>query len=451
LKLQRLLLISHLGAGLVTGAAVLAAERLDGFFLGLIAVAAATVMVIGGAWFTGVRLRGALRFVESSAATGDLGTGRSSGLPEFDATAHRIGEYAQRWATAVGNAREQLRDMEALVTQLDRRTTNDSTSKSLGLRLRQTLAGLMQSIDTNAQQIATCVQDIDRCTQEIAAGCEDQADVVSKTTTYVEQMSSNIDVVSSNAVAANQSSAAARDSAQQARQLVTDLLKGMDRIRAHVTSSESKLRALGDRSHEIGSIVEMIGAISSRTDLLALNASIESVRAGEHGRGFAVVAEEVRKLAEQTAQATREVATLIESTQRETQESISAMAKERTDVENEIRRVNAAQESLEHISSIASDSAKKAGDISQSTQHQLQLTREVVLAVERIANAAKSSRSRAERACWSTKSLSKMLQQLSTTLAPLRDGSLPKTEAAPVNVLNGELPSLAERETVEVG
>jgi len=266
-------------------------------------------------------------------------------------------------------------------------------------------------------------------------------------------MSANIDVVSSNASAASQSSSAARDSAEQARKLVMELLRGMDHIRTHVASSESKLRALGDRSHEIGSIVEMIGSISSRTDLLALNASIESVRAGEHGRGFAVVAEEVRKLAEQTAQATREVAALIESTQRETQESISAMAKERTDVENEIHRVQAAQESLELIGRITSDSAKKTGDISQSTQHQLQLTREVVFAVERIANAAKSSRSRAERACWSTKSLSKMVHQLSAILAPLRETlQLPKPEIAAVDDgFQQQLASLPEQEMVEVG
>jgi methyl-accepting chemotaxis protein len=442
-----------LAAGLLAAVAVVAVERLGGYATAALAAGLALVTIAAIGWFSAWRLQQALRFVETSAAKGDVASGRSSGFPEFDAAAQRIGEYAQRWATAVGNAREQFREMESLIAQLDHRTTVDSTSRSIALRLRQTLTGLMRSVDANAQQIVTCVQDIDRCTQEIAAGCEDQADVVSKTTTYVEQMSANIDVVSSNASAASQSSAAARDSAEQARQLVTELLRGMDRIRAHVASSESKLRALGDRSHEIGSIVEMIGGISSRTDLLALNASIESVRAGEHGRGFAVVAEEVRKLAEQIAQATREVAVLIESTQRETQESISAMAKERTDVENEIRRVHAAQESLEHIGRIASDSAKKAGDISQSTQHQLQLTREVVLAVERIANAAKSSRSRAERACWSTKSLTKMLHQLSTVLAPVRESlQLPKIEpAASEDTLPLQLASLPEQEMVEVG
>ena len=174
-------------------------------------------------------------------------------------------------------------------------------------------------------------------------------------------------------------------------------MEGMERIRTHVGASESRLRALGEHSQEIGSIVETIGAISSRTDMLALNASIESVRAGEHGRGFAVVAEEVRKLAEQAAQATREVAGLIESIQLETQESVSPMVEERREVQT-----------------------TQVGEITAATQLQLQLTTDVVLAMERIADVAKSSRARAEEACWTVNTLSKLAERFGTSLQPLR-------------------------------
>src|SRR5205807_3612596 len=103
---------------------------------------------------------------------------------------------------------------------------------------------------------------------------------------------------------------------------------------------------------EIGTIVELIRGISSRTDMLALNATIESVRAGEHGRGFAVVAEEIRKLAERTAGATREIGTLVEAIQADTYESIRALGEEQSEMDQEVQRVREAGTALERISEV---------------------------------------------------------------------------------------------------
>ena len=98
-------------------------------------------------------------------------------------------------------------------------------------------------------------------------------------------------------------------------------------------------QAAGRPSNEIGIIVELIRGISSRTDMLALNATIESVRAGEHGRGFAVVADEIRKLAERTATATREIGTIVEAIQADTHESIRALSEEQAEMKHESERV----------------------------------------------------------------------------------------------------------------
>ncbi len=299
--------------------------------------------------------------------------------------------------------------------RLNRRTINGSRARGKvnSLALREQLSSIASAAAQELNRILACTKELERHTREIASGAEDQSDAVSKTTTYVEQMSANIDSVAKNANAAQRAAVTTRDSASEALKLVRELIEGMNRIRTHVEASESRLRSLGDHSQEISSIVEMIGSISSRTDMLALNASIESVRAGEHGRGFAVVAEEVRKLAEQAAQATREVAGLVESIQLETQESIALMAEEREEVEAEVSRVNAAGDALERISQISSDSATQVGEITQATQLQLQLTQDVVLAVERITDIARASRARAEEACWTTNTLTKLGQQFS--------------------------------------
>ena len=158
----------------------------------------------------------------------------------------------------------------------------------------------------------------------MASGATDQSETVSRTTTTVEALSDKIDRISQNAENATEACERTRQEACRGLEQVHRVIEGMDRLRTQVEVNGRKARRLGDRSVEIGTIVELIRGISSRTDMLALNATIESVRAGEHGRGFAVVAEEIRKLAERTAAATREIGTLVEAIQADTHESIRA-------------------------------------------------------------------------------------------------------------------------------
>jgi methyl-accepting chemotaxis protein len=319
------------------------------------------------------------------------------------------------------------------------------------------LGGITSSVDTELCQIVSCTNEIAKCVQEIADGAEEQNDAIAKTTTYVEQISANIDAVTRNAENARQAVGTLRNAASDSVSVVQTLIEGMDRIRANVSAGERKLRVLNDQAREIAAIIESIAAISSRTDLLALNASIESVRAGEHGRGFAVVAEEVHKLAEQAAQASRDAAALIHSTQLETHESIADLNDERARVEHDFQRVKSAREALEQIIHIASDSAGRVGEISHATEYQLQLAQDVVLAVERIANVAKGTRSRAEKACWTTKTLSKMARQFDTALVPLRrcldphPKSVLGTDLQEVLLESGESPAPRPKPIVDLG
>jgi methyl-accepting chemotaxis protein len=447
MSVRSLLVLAHVvAAGLAAAAAGLGMWLGGAVGLGA-AVAAAALVAAGLAWGVAGRIGRGLSTLAAAVEAGELERVGHFGLIEVDQFADRLREQTRRWSQTAARAQQQSRDVESLLARLNRRSGSRPVlprDSGATQQLRQLLASLAKVAEKDLRGILTSTVEIERRIQEMSAASEQQSNSVSQATTSVEQMSSHIDSVSKNADAANKAAGAARESAAGGLELVRELIRGMDRIRMHVEAGGKRLRALGERSHEIGSIVETIGKISARTDMLALNASIESVRSGEHGRGFAVVAEEVRKLAEQTAQATREVSALIESVQAEVQESIAAMADEQAQVSTELRRVDEAGTALERISETSSDSAQRVDEISRATLHQLRVTQEVVLAMQRISEAAHGIRNRAEGVCWTTKTLTDTARQLERSLNPLRhcsegdaDSAAPagpeRTEAQPLH------------------
>ena len=135
----------------------------------------------------------------------------------------------------------------------------------------------------------------------------------------------------------------------------------MNAIADTAVSSSEVVAKLGERSKEIGNIVEVISGISGQTNLLALNAAIEAARAGEHGHGFAVVAEEVRKLAEESQNASKQIGDLIRAIQEETEEAVTAMETGRTEAEKGRENVAATGEGFSEILSMIRRIQENAG------------------------------------------------------------------------------------------
>ena len=391
-------------------------------------IAAATMFggAVVAALLTGNLFTRNLRYLTEIAKHGESSTAAPS--PEARAVAEEIvgnGEAGQGQWDAVGDLLIRLAPVAG--------GAYDPTQPP-GLQLRQHLSTLASGARTDIQRILSLAEEISRRTHETTSGAEEQSNAVAGTTAAVEDMASNVDLVTRHANSATQAGNEACASAARGKELVLELIRGMDRIRVHVEAAEKKLLALGERSEEIGSIVEAISEISARTDMLALNASIESVRAGEHGRGFAVVADEVRKLAEQTANAASEVTAMIESMQVETQDSIATMADERAQVEAEVARVHEAGATLENISETIGNSASLVSEISVTTANQLRGTHEIVQAMQHVTDVAHGIRERADNVRQTTMALAAAARDLDDSVSPLYGVDQPPRTAQPVAV-----------------
>lgn len=201
--------------------------------------------------------------------------------------------------------------------------------------LRAIIKGIMSSSDqvsaaseeltASAEQSAQATGLVANTISELAQGADKQVCAIDTASSVVEQMSAGIEEVSANATTMTTIAEQAANSASGGGKAVADVMSQMEMIERTVTTSAHAVTKLGERSHTIGQIVETISGIAGQTNLLALNAAIEAARAGEQGRGFAVVAEEVRKLAEQSQDAAKQIADLIVEVQDETEKAVVAM------------------------------------------------------------------------------------------------------------------------------
>jgi methyl-accepting chemotaxis protein len=182
--------------------------------------------------------------------------------------------------------------------------------------------------------LASSSGELSAAATSIAGGSTSQSARAAQVATASQEMSSTIAEITRSVSCASEAAKAANEVAENGGKIVVKTIESMDGISKTAKESSGLISGLGGRSREIGSIITVIEDIADQTNLLALNAAIEAARAGEQGRGFAVVADEVRRLAEKTMKATKEIDTMIRAMQDETGKAIASM-------ENEVSAVGA--------------------------------------------------------------------------------------------------------------
>ncbi|MET3287778.1 methyl-accepting chemotaxis protein [Brevibacillus fluminis] len=307
-----------------------------------------------------------------TALAGQIAEGDLTGEDIIIKNRDEIGELAKSFNLMKSNLRDLIGESSA-------------NAEHVAAAAEQLLASAEQSSKAT-EHIATTIQEVATGSERQVSSVEEGARVVEELSRGTEQIVESAETVSD---AANRATEVAADGAEAIEQAIHQI----HAISQTINQVAESVKGLGNRSQEIGQIVEVIAGIAAQTNLLALNAAIEAARAGEQGRGFAVVADEVRKLAEQSSRSAEQISVVIQSIQVETKAAVQSIQVGTTEMEGGIELVNAAGQSFSDIRASINQVAEQMEGVSAAAKQMSTFTMEVVGAIEHVASIAEQTAS----------------------------------------------------------
>jgi len=274
------------------------------------------------------------------------------------------------------------------------------------------LAASSEELTASAEQSSQVTNQIALAIQEVAEGSENQVTAVREASVVIDQMSTGIQEVALNANAASAISARTSAAAEDGSKSIATAISQMVSIERSVSNSVNVVAQLGDRSKEIGQIVDVISGIAGQTNLLALNAAIEAARAGEQGRGFAVVAEEVRKLAEQSQGAAKKIANLIGEIQNDIGRAVNVMNEGTEEVKIGTKVVSRTGETFNNITTLVNEVSNQVKEISVAIERLASGSKQIVSSVEVIHKISKETAGQTHTVAASTEEQSASVEEI---------------------------------------
>lgn len=357
----------------------------------------------------------------------------ASGKDELAALSNSFDSMLDKIQTAVRYYNDSRLTLQGLVREVrdgastvaDTSSTVAAASEEITATASEISAGSDQ-LATNASEVAVIVEELHAQVLEVGQSSERQA-------TLVEQAAGSLSEASRGIAQVDEAAKEMAASAVTGNEAVTETVSAMERLKTQVEFSAAKVQELDAAGQKIGDIVKTIDSIAAQTNLLALNAAIEAARAGEHGRGFAVVADEVRKLAEQSSLATKEIGGLIGNVRSTVQETVEAIQTTSIEAEDGVKRSTLAGEALkeilvsaekvkEHADQVAKvtyEATASMDNVALAARDNLQASKEMTEGTERVTDAITNVAAIAEEAAAGASEMTKGISDVSDSATNL--------------------------------
>lgn len=313
----------------------------------------------------------------------------------FKGAAARLAEALGAMGANHKKTTETLRaDVETLTENLRRAGTNLDNTRKEEERVEAMLASLKAAAhraETISGRVGSSVQELSSEVDNVTQGVRIQSDRMTETATAMEEMTATVSEVAHNAASAAQNAVTSRQKARTGAQGVRSAVTSIETIQERIIGLKGTMDDLGHKAESSGRVLNVITDIADQTNLLALNAAIEAARAGEAGRGFAVVADEVRKLAEKTMTATKEVETAIKDMQDVAQANVKAVEQTAVDIVESTRVANESGQFMEDIVDIVGDTSAQVESIATASEQQTAVSEEINHAVADVTRVARET------------------------------------------------------------
>lgn len=266
-------------------------------------------------------------------------------------------------------------------------TLNTQQLQSISEQVANAISQVSQGIteqSRSAAHVSKLMHEMTESIHSIAKGANTQATEIEDNVNIIKELSSSVSNAAEIAKSVEKLALESADAARSGKDIVDRTVNGMELIHETVISTGDKIQSLGQSSQKIGEIIAVIEDIADQTNLLALNAAIEAARAGEQGKGFAVVADEVRKLAERSTMATKEIAELIDEIQQGTATAVDAMKDGTIKVREGMGSAEGAGLSLQEIYNLINEVSDKISLVSESSSNMVKKSKTVEVSMDKI-------------------------------------------------------------------